>query len=510
MDLRICAKKIYVSFRPLKTCSSMLVRDGIIIETGNGIDNPVQNEDDTETIDLSESIIMPGFVDAHMHMDDFGKSLATLDLRGTISISEVRQKVSTADKKGWILGHGWDQDLFDEKRWPSRTDIDDVSDDSPVFLSRVDLHSALLNTKAMEILRIEELFSGSSEIMRDEHGIATGIVSEHVFDYADTKVKEMLAEEVYEDMLELAVKESSRLGVTSVGFMSCSLRQLDYFSRLRKAGKLKTRIHAYLSADELDDFTGFENDDFLKVSGIKQFSDGSLGSRTALLSFEYKDDHGNSGIIRESGSKLLNSARKAEEKGLQVATHAIGDLALDTVLDVYSKLRGKHRIEHASLVRKDQIRKIKELGVTLVVQPHFIITDFWTLDRIGRENSEMAYPLRTLKDAGIPMAFSTDCPVEKLNPWETVYAAVTRGVNEKIPLGSVSSNECLTLEDSLWLYTQGSASALSDHMIGALEKGKYADFLVLERDPFSVDPAELCAMGVKETWIAGKRTWSDE
>ncbi|MGC8629776.1 MAG: amidohydrolase [Thermoplasmata archaeon] len=485
--------KIYASFKPLKITDALIIKDGRIAELGS---DKIPDFGKMEVVDLHRSIVMPGFVDAHMHLDELGEYLNILDLRNVRSIKEMQEKLKAVEKNDWIIGHGWDQELFEEHRWPDRFDLDQIIKDKPVFLSRVCLHAAVLNTRALEMLGLLSSDYGPDYLVRDDRGI-TGIVKEQAFEQARKNIKKDVQKYIID-----GANETLKNGVTSVGFVSCNSETLKILDRLRE--KLRLRVHVYVNPDSMDALKEFKNSAFLKVNGIKLFIDGSLGARTAWLSSPYADANtsGNS-VIDEH--EYFRICRKTDQQNLQIATHAIGDRALDVVLDTYALLRNKHRIEHVSLIREDQILKIKDIGATIVTQPHFVITDFWVLNRIGTDRAEQAYPFRTLIKNNIPVAFSTDSPVEPIDPWQTVYSAVTRGKYEKIPLYYESRLQTLSLEDTLFLYTKNSAKALLDDSIGSLEHGKYADFIILNRDPFQVSKSQLKDIEVIETYVAGEK-----
>lgn len=485
--------KIYVSFSPLKITDTIIVKDGKIAELGS---EKLKNFENIEVIDLHHAILMPGFVDAHMHLDELGEYLNILDLRGVKSIKELQQKLKTVEGKEWIIGHGWDQELFEEQRWPDRFDLDQIVKDKPVILSRVCLHAAVLNTKALELLGLLSSDYSSEYLVRDNRGI-TGVVKEQAFEEARKNIKKDLKKYII-----AGAAEALKKGVTAVGFVSCSNEALKILESL--SDSLKIRVHAYAVPENLKILKNLKNSDFLKINGIKLFIDGSLGARTALLSEPYSDDNTSGNLVIEE-SEYFKICKNADQQNLQIATHAIGDRALDIVLDTYALLKNRHRIEHVSIIRKDQILKIKDVGATIVTQPHFVITDFWILNRVGEERAEQVYPFLELIENNVPVAFSTDAPVEPIDPWQTVYAAVTRGEFEKVPLFEKSKSQRLSLEDALYLYTQSSAKAILDNNIGSLEQGKYADFIILNRDPFNVQPSQLNKIKVKETYIAGKK-----
>ncbi len=495
--------RILASFSPLKEYGWILVENGMVSLLGAKEEIP-EIEGSYETVDLEGKTVLPGFIDAHMHLDSFGVSLNVVDLVGVTSIKEIKEKISSSTGiSDWLLAHGWDEHLFSEGRMPTKHDIDEVVSDRPVFMSRVDLHSGLLNSKGLETLGLKEKFGNSVNLVKSE-GELTGIVKEDVFEHVKRRVNEICLSDPKSSVLEDAVRELAKCGVTSVGFMCCSLHVLNLLSDLRKKGKLNVRVHAYLNADELENFKSFANDDLLEVTGVKLFSDGSFGTKTALLSFPYEDDKESYGDEITSVEIMIHLSRLAESKGLDVAVHAIGDKALDNVLESFSHLNERHRVDHVALVRKDQIGKISKVNPILVVQPHFIITDFWVLDRLGKQRAGIIYPFKSLLDREFELSLSTDCPVERINPWETVYAAITRGSGDGIPLGVVTQSERLTLEQSLRAYTEGSAHALRDKKIGSLMKGLKADFIVVDTDPFEIELQDVRKIKVLHTYVNGK------
>ena len=519
--------KIYVSFNPKRTAEAILVAFGRVLYAGSsGRVEKIAGELGGEIIDLQGKVVLPGFIDSHLHLEELGMYLNTMDLRGVGSIGELKERVeeyAANTDTTWILGHGWDQELFEEKRWPTRWDIDEVVKDRPVMLSRVCLHAAVLNTRAMEMAGLLDL--DSPGIMRDGEGEPTGVVKEEAFELAREKFKETLTLEDYERFIKDAVEHAASLGVTSVGTVSVEERTLKALSNLEARGELKVRVFAYLdpgrrsggmygSTDILHALRklgikrGFGRGK-LRINGIKILADGSLGARTAWLSKPYSDvqTRGYPNISKETLEAIVKGAHEA---GLQVAVHAIGDATMDMVLDVYGHLEnaGRHRIEHASILRPDQVERMAELGVAASVQPHFVITDWWVLERVGGERAEWVYPFKSMLERGIALGFGTDSPIEPLNPWETVYAAVTRGKYEGVPLYGRTPYEALTLEEALHAYTHGSACVMhAEKELGTLEEGKFADFIVVDRDPFDVEERELRNIKVLEAYVGGGRVF---
>ncbi|ASJ09748.1 amidohydrolase [Thermococcus siculi] len=524
--------RIYVSFRPLKVVEAILVASGRIIHAGSGEEvRKIAEELGGEVIDLNGKTVLPGFIDSHLHLEELGMALETLDLRGVGSIVELKERVreySERVRTTWILGHGWDQELFEEKRWPTRWDLDEAVDDRPVMLSRVCLHAAVLNTRAMEMARL--LDADLQGVVRDDNGEAIGVVKEEAFELAREKFKETLSLEDYEHFVRRATDYVASLGITAVGTVSVEEKTLHALSNLEERGELKVRVFAYLDPGkrEVKDGSMFGNLDVLgalgklgikrgfgrgklRIAGIKILADGSLGARTAWLSEPYADAN-TKGYPNVSRDFLERVVREAHGAGLQMAVHGIGDATIDMILDVYSSLDGpggmRHRIEHASILRPDQIERMAKLGVVASVQPHFVITDWWAVRRVGEERARWVYPFGSMIRAGIVLGFGTDSPIEPTNPWETVYAAVTRGKHEGVEVYRYTEYERVTLEEALWAYTHGSAYVLhSENDLGTLEEGKLADFIVVDRDPFEAGEKELKEIRVLGTYVGGERVW---
>lgn len=524
-SLALVNGKIYVSFKPLKVASGMLVSSGRVLYVGNSSTAAeLAALLNAPTYDLKGRVVVPGFIDSHLHLDTLGLALSTLDLRGVKSIRELKEKLRIYAEKSeltWILGHGWDHELFEEKRWPTRWDLDEAVPSKPVLLTRVCLHAGVMNTAGLKATGLlEKVVEG---VVRDERGEPTGVVLEEALRLAREELKKTLSVEDYAKYIRVAQEHLLSLGITTVGIPGCSLKALKALVLLKERGELKIRCRVYLNPyDEgvniiealsrLGIRCGF-GDDYLKIMGIKLFVDGALGARTAWLSAPYSDDPSTSGLAVTPPSDLEEFAKLADEAGLQLAVHAIGDRAVEEALRIYSMLRNtaklRHRIEHASLLREDLLKEASRIKPVVVVQPHFVITDWWAKNRLG-ERVRWLYAFKSMLKSGLPMAFSTDAPVEPANPWETIYAAITRGRYEEIPYYEETAHEVLSLEEALHLYTKGSAYALhEENELGSLEPGTHADFAVLDRDPLLItDLRGLREIRVLETYVNGIRVYS--
>ena len=514
----LCSKA-YLSFKPLLTEEAFLVVNGKVAYVGSYERvKSLTKELSGELIDLRGYVVMPGFVDPHTHLDSLALSLTSLELRGVMSIKELRERIKSFLSKHKDLevlyGRGWDQELLAEGRWPTRWDIDDLVPDKPAVLTRLCGHVALVNSVVIDELGLDRL--SNPNVVRDANGRVLGIVKEDlvglVWDYLTSKIKS------WGKLLSNSLRYLASLGVTTVGFLDARLRYVKELMRLYSLNKwLPVRVKAYLS---LKDFIRYKEvlgvalgNEYVGIVGIKLFTDGSLGARTAYLSTPYEDDPKNRGQLLMRWGDLLKYSLEATSLGLQVATHAIGDAAIDEVLKAYTELirRGVDpkllRIEHLSVVRPDQIELISKLGIKVSIQPRFVISDWWVVKRVGRGRASWVYPFKTLLKSGVPLGISTDTPVEPPNPWESIYAAVTRGAYEGIELSSLTPNESLSTDEALDLYTRGSAKLLNDPYIGTLEVGKYADFIVLTEDPLRLNPKELRSLKVLATYVGGRESW---
>jgi predicted amidohydrolase YtcJ len=356
-------------------------------------------------------------------------------------------------------------------------------------------------------------------VLKNSAGDPTGVVMGKALEIVRSRLDEQTSFEERKRLLMDALGFSASQGVTTVGFVSCGSACFRALQELEaELGLLPVRVRVYLKPEEarVMQVQGLKRgSSYLRVNGVKLFADGSLGTRTALLSKPYSDSPDTSGYVSTDEDSLRAMIREACESGMQAAVHAIGDRAVENTLKAFKAVteesrRLRHRVDHASVLRSDLIEEMKKLGVAAVVQPHFVVTDWWVISRVGVERAELVYPFKTLAE-NVKLGLSTDAPVEPLNPWETVYAAVTRGRLEEIPLYQHTADECLTLEEALYLYTEGSAYALlEERELGMLKEGRLADFIIVNEDPFETSFEELRRIKVLETYVGGCRVFHTE
>jgi predicted amidohydrolase YtcJ len=465
-----------------------------------------------KVIDAQHKTIIPGLVDCHVHMADFGRSLQTLDLRNVKSIKEMQHKLRKYAKKNprksWILDGRWDQEKFSEKRLPTCWDLDEAVSDKPVFLLRVCGHAAVANSRTLKLAGITEktkVNCGTIDLDKAT-GKPNGILRENTLNLIWKTCPKPSLEEIEKACLD-ACQEAVKAGLTCVHWLIGSANEARALQQLRAKGKLPLRVYLGIPVQLLEDLTnlglqtGFGTD-MIKIGFVKILTDGSLGARTAALKKPYADNPKTKGLMpytRKTLQKLVSKAHKAD---LQLAIHAIGDRATETVIKTYEKAlkeqprkNHRHRIEHCSLLNTKLIRSMKELNLVASVQPHFAVSDFWIGDRVGENRTRWVYAFKTLMNEGVVVASGSDCPVEPISPILGLCAAVTRE----------NKQENLTVEEALKTYTLNAAYASFDEdKKGSIEAGKLADLTVLSEDPYAILADRIKDVKVEMTIVDGK------
>jgi len=456
-----------------------------------------------QVIDLAGKTLLPAFCDCHLHLYAYGQQLLReADLVGTTDIPHIQSRLSdlaAKRKTGWLQGHGFDQSKLNEKRFPTRDDLDQISRTRPILISRICGHAVVANSAALALLSKEELSAGNEN---------TGLYTEDASNAFYRRIPSLNEDEMEQAVL-LAANVALKTGITSVQTLLDTPDQMIAYSRLHAKKKLPIRVVAippYSAVATLHAHgirTDF-GDEWLKFGPCKFFSDGSLGAQTAWLSSPYTDQPNTRGIRIYAPEDLKQKCRDAQEKGWQLAIHAIGDQALRESLDAIdhalqgeSNTTWRHRIEHASLTPPDCMERMAKQKIVVTAQPQFVTSDTWTPDRIGHQRTPWAYPFKSMLTNGIPLGLSSDCPVEKLDAFDCLAAATSRH--------PWSPHETLTIDQALRAYCQGSAHAGHvDHQQGSLQPGKLADFIVLSADPTKLAPNQLRNLKADRVFIAGK------
>lgn len=472
----------------------------------------------TRVIDLLGRTVLPGFIDTHVHIAGLGRSLASVNLRDADSINDLQRRLKEYIQKTptgrWIVGHGWDQDRFKEKRYPTRWDLDKLSSDNPVVLTRVCGHICVANSKALELANITARSASPpwGKIDKDvENDEPTGILRENAMDLLWKVMPPPNEDEIIEACGQACQKAVSA-GLTSVHWIVNSQDEIRAIQKLRKRDELLLRVYILVPVELLDQLTGVGlytgfGDDVVRVGSLKILGDGSLGARTAALRNPYSDEPSTKGILLYDQDRLNTLVIKAHEAGLQLAIHAIGDQAMEVVLTAVenaltkaSRKDHRHRIEHASVLDMEIIRRMKRAKVIASVQPHFIISDFWVGNRVGPKRARWVYPLKSLFRQNIKVTGGSDSPVEPINPLLGIWAAVAR---ESFP------EERLTVNEALSLYTINAAFAsFEENIKGSIETGKLADLVVLSQDPHEVSPENIKDIKVEMTIVGGKTVYT--
>ena len=466
-------------------------------------------------VDLEGRTAVPGLIDAHIHLASLAKAReAYIDLHSARSIEELKKLVKRGveGREGWVLGRGWDQERLEERRPPTRWDLDPVTGDRPVLLYRVCGHVAVANTAALRLTGLLEDPGRVPGVDLDEQGRPTGILREAAAEYVARKAPEP-GPETLARYLEKTLRSLAEFGVTGVHTVYARRTEILALQRVGHIARVRIYVEPGLAGplEALGLEAGF-GDQWLKIMGVKVLTDGSLGARTAALREPYNDDPSTRGVMNYSDDAIFDLMLLVRETRLQGSFHAIGDRALEAVLRIAEKIGVSGpalRVEHASLAPPDLREKMTSVKPVVVVQPQFVLSDTWIIERLG-ERAKHAYPFRSLLKAGLLLAASSDAPVEEPNPWMGVYAAVARGEPEGLPLSRLTPGERLSVEEALTMYTSGSAAASLDKgFLGCLEPGCAADIAVLNRDPFKTSINGLKEVRSVVTLVAGRAVHVD-
>ncbi|MEJ7626439.1 MAG: amidohydrolase [Ferruginibacter sp.] len=516
-DLLVHHAQIYTVDNNFSVVEAMVITDGKIIATGSN-DEILKNYEATEVIDVKGKTIFPGFIDAHCHFTGFATDMWKCSLTGTTSFEEIVDKLKTyaaATPTEWIYGRGWDQNDWPIKEFPDKKILDSLFPDRPVFLKRIDGHAALVNQKALDIAGITSatVVNGGSVDLKD--GVLTGILIDNAMDIVDNKIP-LLADSLARKFFIDAQQLCFNVGLTGVHDCGVGEHTIEMVDEEQKKGNLKMKIFALLadSAQYYDKWIakGPYKTARLNVGGFKLYADGALGSRGASMLEEYSDKPGWKGFLLSDTSYYTRMANKLAASKFQMCTHAIGDSGNRQILNTYAKvLKGKNdrrwRIEHAQVVQENDFPLFALYNIIPSVQPTHATSDmYWAEERVGKNRITNAYAYKKLLGANGWMPLGTDFPVEDISPFKTFFAAVIRKDAKEFPVNGYQIENALSREEAIRGMTIWAArSAFEEKEKGSLEKGKYADFIILDKDLMKCKEKEILQTQVLWTYINGEK-----
>jgi predicted amidohydrolase YtcJ len=518
-DFIVTNAKIYTIDNDFSLNESFAVKDGKFVAIGTSEEILSKYNVDT-IIDLKGKTVYPGFYDAHCHFYGYGLNLQKANLVGTKSFDEVIERVkqhAESHPSEWILGRGWDQNDWEVKEFPTNEQLDEAFPDKPVVLKRIDGHALIANSEALKRagITVESKIEGGKFLEKD--GKLTGVLVDNAEELMMAAIPKPDSQLKTMALLE-AQKACFAVGLTTVDDAGLPKDVVQLIDELQKADTLKMRIYAMLSPSKanLEHFVkkGAYKTDYLNVRSIKLYADGALGSRGACLLHPYSDDPGNLGFLVTSPEQLKEVCKVAFENNYQINTHAIGDSANRLMLKMYGEfLKGENdrrwRIEHAQVVNKNDFSIYKKYSIVPSVQPTHATSDmYWADERLGEERVKYAYAYKKLLEQNGWLAAGSDFPVEDINPLYGFYAAVARMDLEYFPEGGFQMEDAITREQALKAMTIWAAkSNFEENEKGSIEVGKFADFVVLEKDIMEVDVKEIPKVKVEETFVGGDRVY---
>mgnify|MGYP005813938817 CR=1 FL=1 len=495
--------------------------DGRVLATGTNSTNDFEN---CAKIDGAGRTVLPGLIDAHGHIAALGNEMQRVKLRGveseSMAVSIIKDFADKNSDSPWVLGRGWNQVLWLDGSMPTKKTLDTLGIDRPVVLNRIDDHAIWVNSKALALAGIKKSTPDpeGGKIVRDSFGEATGILIDTAMALVAQKIPPPSLME-REAALDKAFTHLLTMGIVSVHDAGVNQNGLDAYKERNKNGELPIRVYAMLDGSSakinqwLKAGTSEDDNDFLSIRSVKIYADGALGSRGAALLKPYSDDVDNKGLLILKTRDLEKSVQNILAKGFQVNVHAIGDranrLVLDSIEKAFTNVGGRNlrnRIEHAQVVSLEDIPRFKKLDLIASMQPLHATSDKnMAGDRLGKQRLKGAYAWQKFIQQGTVVASGSDFPVELSNVFHGLHAAVTRQDQNNHPPAGWLPSERLTPQQALRSFTLDAAfAAHQEANLGSLEKGKWADFILVDQDIINGDPKNIWKTQVLETWIAGE------
>ena len=530
-DLIVTNARIYTVDQNRPTAEAMSVRAGRIVAVGSSRLLLASRGSNTQILDLGGKTVIPGMIDAHVHLLGLGTALRTVDLRGTTSYDEVVARVAARAKDSppgtWILGRAWDQNDWADTRFPTHDKLTAATPDHRVYLERVDGHAGLANMLAMKAAginaSIKDPFGGHIE--RSATGAPTGIFVDAAQALVERVIPPATRDEVRQATIAAAT-EMNRWGLTSVQDAGVGRETIDVYEDVAREGKLTVRNYVMIGSDDSTLAHYFRRgaqsalyDGRLWIKSIKISADGALGSRGAALLEPYADDPKNNGLALVPAGRITQVGLQALRNAFQLNVHAIGDRANRTVLDEFEAalkevpvVDHRFRVEHAQIIHPDDVPRFAQLGVIPSMQASHQTSDmYWAGARLGQSRLLGAYAWRSLLDAGVVIPNGSDLPVEKTNPLISFHSAIARQDDHNFPVGGWFPEQRMTRDEALKAMTIWAAwGAFMEKEVGSLEAGKYADFVVLDQDIMRVPPELVLRTHVMSTWLGGVRVYGQK
>tara|TARA_Y100000739_G_C20585774_1_gene455195 strand:- start:39 stop:1598 length:1560 start_codon:yes stop_codon:yes gene_type:complete len=517
VDLIISNAKVYTVNENFDILESFAVKDGRIVEVGSSklIRKKYKSKN---TIDAKGKTIMPGFIDAHCHFYGYGKNMRELSLYNTKSFDEIIKIIKNSKiKERWIIGRGWDQNDWKEKQFPDKKKLDILFPNTPIFLTRIDGHAALVNQKALDLAEINASTKVKGGKILKEKGELTGMLIDKAMNLVQNKIPKIDKKEIKE-ALKKAELDCFKNGLTTVSDAGLSKKIINIINEMHQENELKIRVYCMVSDDKenLNYFLekGPLKTDRINVTSVKSFSDGALGSRGACLIQPYTDENTNYGLFFKNENYFLSLAEKCYENNFQLNIHCIGDSATRIILQVYSKILEKNndrrwRIEHCQVVNEKDFKKFKEYKIIPSVQPTHATSDMpWAIKRLGKKRLKYSYANKMLLEYAGTIALGTDFPIEKINPILTFYAATIRKDSKGFPNKGFQTENALSKEETLKGMTIWAAYAnFEEKEKGSIEKDKVADFVILNQNIMEVEDSLILKTKVLETFVNGEKVF---
>lgn len=521
VDLIVHNGTIYTVNNSFSITQAMAIKNGKIVAIGLS-DDILDDYQSKTVVDFKGKFVYPGFIDAHCHFYGYATDLLKCDLTGTRSFDEIIDSViafAGTNKFKWILARGWDQNDWDIKEYPTNAKLDSLFPEIPVFMLRIDGHAAVCNQTALDMAGITLSTQVSGGEILKNNGKLTGILIDNAVELVKSKIPEFNPE-IVKDALLKAQQNCFAVGLTTVDDAGLGKDSIAILQELQAAGKFKLRVYAMMSDDAVTREYFMKRGplitDRLTVRSLKIYADGSLGSRGACLKQEYSDQPGHFGYLMHDRNYMEKLASEAKAKGFQMCVHAIGDSAVESVLKVYKEFvsgenNKRWRVEHCQVVSPKTMRIFGDNSIIASVQPTHATSDmYWAESRLGPERIKYSYAYdELLKNSEGIIALGTDFPVENISPLYTFYAAVQRRDLEGYPPDGFQKENSLSKKDALRGMTIWAAFAnFEEELKGSLEEGKFADFVVLDKDIMEISEKKIPALKILNTYINGEKVYA--